>query len=167
MLLPLWSWHQFFSRSRTAHADFFPPLKLRSRLMVAATWEQLFQNKRARKGFGMEWKRQICENVSFGSSYVSVFLVSSSGLFTQGTKEQMHCIDSCSQALHAALMPGKCASVLELLLNAGKPRSGSTEDKRMVKAIVISIKGIFCRSIRGIMCPDLSQNPGKKPSIVN
>lgn len=167
MLVPLWSWRQFFSRSWTAVMEFFPTLKLRSQLMVAATWEQVFQNKPAQKGCGMKWKRQICQNVSFGSICLSVSLVSSPGLFTysydgrQGLASGSRCTALTSRALHAALMPGRCASMLQLLPNAGKPRSSSTEDRRMVKATVISIKGIFCRSVRGSMCPGLSQDPGK------
>jgi len=49
------------------------------------------------------------------------------------SREQMQCIDLYSQALHAALMPGKKASMLQLLPSAGKPRSASTEDRRVVK----------------------------------
>lgn len=77
------------------------------------------------------------------------------------SREQMHCTDLCSRALHAAHMPGKGASTLQQLPCAGKPSSASTECGRMVKAIVIIIKGILYMSIWGLVCPDFRQDPGK------
>lgn len=58
-------------------------------------------------------------------------------------------------------MPGKCASMLQLLPSAGKPRSAPTEDRRVVKAGVISEREKFCRSVGDIIHSDLSQNPGE------
>lgn len=40
--------------------------------------------------------------------------------------------------------------------------SASTEDRRVVKVIVIAIKGILYPSIRGLTYPDFRQNPVKK-----
>lgn len=130
--------------------------------------QKIFKNKPTQKGCGMGWRRHICGNVSFGSiclrSLCSLAQGSSLLLLWKlmsYSREQMHCTDLCSQALHAAHMPGKGASTLQQLSYAGKPSLASTECGRMVKAIVIILKGILYISIRGLICPDFRQDPGK------
>lgn len=80
-------------------------------------------------------------------SHSTWFLVQGSSLSLQkmrsGTTEQLHCIDLYSQALHAVLMPGNCYSMLQLLASAGKLRTASAENKKMVKAVVNAIYSLY------------------------
>lgn len=126
-------------------------------------WLRIFfsQNKPIEKGCGIGWKKHICENISLDTISLSALQLGVLHYSYYGG----WCLilgSRCTAQTSAPKPFMQHTCLRKMPAHYSRYRSPtSTEDGRMVKAIVITIKGILYNSIRGLICPDFRQYPGK------